>query len=489
MKEFLLKLKQNKRFLRIALVALGLIILAIVLIRKNGDDAVVKYEITNRTVSDSIELAGTVDVDRRVDLGFATSGRVTQILVKEGERVRKGQVIARVDQNSLSAQLIQARANELVTRVDTDSGTEGAADNLETEKVRQEALVNGAYQEYLSGDLQAYPIDELTRSVTPPTISGTYQGTQEGEYTITLYASASDSGYSYRLSGLETGRDNAFTRQAGKLGTRGLYVRFADGANYNNTTWVVPVPNTRSSSYASRKSAYNNARTLRDQILTSTENEYRRLTGGTSQSRSAAVKNQARAQVQAVYAELANGAVTAPFDGIVALNNLEVGQVANAYETYITIVGNMDMQLELNVPEIYINKVTEGNEVEVTLDAFPENPFVGIVEKIDIIDTVVDGVPVYQTLVSLKEPGDKIRIGMNAKARILTKEVKDVLAVPTHYLVDREGTKASVLIIDPETQKQTSIQIETGFEGNDGYVEVVKGLALGDVIIRPNIEE
>ena len=259
--------------------------------------------------------------------------------------------------------------------------------------------------------------------------------------------------------------------------------------NYHNTKWTIPIPNTRSSSYTSRKLAYDNARTLRDQVISSTENEYKRLAGASGVNRSNAVKNQARAQVQAVYAELANGALVAPFDGIVALNNLEVGQIANAYQSYVTVVGNMNLQLELNVPEIYINKVTVDNEVEVTLDAFPEEPFVGIVKKIDIIDTIVDGVPVYQTIVSLKETSQNIRIGMNAKARILTKEVSNVLAVPTHYLIEKESDKAHVLILDPLTEKQTTKEVVTGFTGNDGFVEIVSGLNEGDIILRPNIKE
>jgi len=487
MKDFLVTIRKNKHFTKILLGALLLIVLLILVVNKTKGTEQAKYQVTKRTVSDSIELAGTINVDRRVDLGFATSGRVIQVLVEEGEKVRKGQAIARVDQNGLSAQLIQARANEVVTWVDTDSSTTGAGDNLATEKIRQETLVHGTHQEYLSGDLQAYPIDELTRSITPPVISGTYVGTQEGEYKIEIYKSNSESGYSYNLSGLESGRGSAYSKQSGSFGTKGLFIRFTEGTNYQDTTWIIPVPNTRSSSFVSRKSAYENARTLRDQILKSTENEYRRLTGGTDVSRSEALKNQARAQVQAVYAELANGTVVAPFDGIVARNYLEVGQIASGYQPYITLVGDMRMQLELNVPEIYINKIAEGDEVYVTLDAFPDEPFAGIVEKIDIIDTIIDGVPVYQTLVRLIEPSDSIRIGMNAKARILSEEIKNVLAVPKHYLTNIEKDNTKVLLFDESDGQPKEVPVVIGFEGNDGYVVILSGISEGDTLVRPEL--
>ena len=57
----------------------------------------------------AIEASGTVEATEAV-LGFATGGRITEVLVREGDRVTAGQVLARLDTLVTTARLLQARA-------------------------------------------------------------------------------------------------------------------------------------------------------------------------------------------------------------------------------------------------------------------------------------------------------------------------------------------------------------------------------------------
>jgi len=76
MKDFLITIRKNKHFTKVLLGALLLIVFLILVVNKTKVTEQAKYQVTKRTVSDSIELAGTINVDRRVDLGFATNGRI-----------------------------------------------------------------------------------------------------------------------------------------------------------------------------------------------------------------------------------------------------------------------------------------------------------------------------------------------------------------------------------------------------------------------------
>ncbi len=58
----------------------------------------------------SLEISGTVRLKRETPLGFNTAGRIAAILVREGDVVERGQVLARLDPTSLSAASSSARA-------------------------------------------------------------------------------------------------------------------------------------------------------------------------------------------------------------------------------------------------------------------------------------------------------------------------------------------------------------------------------------------
>ncbi len=65
--------------------------------------------------SDELSLYGNVDL-RQVDLAFNNSQRIAQVLVEEGDRVERGQIIARLDTNRLEPQVAQAEAQVAAQR-------------------------------------------------------------------------------------------------------------------------------------------------------------------------------------------------------------------------------------------------------------------------------------------------------------------------------------------------------------------------------------
>lgn len=476
--------KIKKRY--IALGILIIVIILLVFVGKHHNGSYIEHVVQKQTVSDNLLLAGIVEAKERVDLGFASSGRVKKVNFNIGDSVKKGDVIAEIEQNYLESELTKAQANYTLTRVDTSINLESAQDGLEKQLAEQNSIVDGLYQEYLSGDLQAYNMDENgTRNFGIPVISGSYSGVKEGEYIVDVYNSASLSGSSFRLSGLENGVYTAEVYQPGKMGEIGLYIQFNENSNYNNSKWVVPVPNTRSSSYLSRKTAYENAVKTRDRIIADLENELARVSSvdsDTKISRGDAERQQSLAQVNAVYAQLGDGKIRAPFDGIIAKNELDVGEIVNAFTIQVVMFASNEKELHLNTPEIYINKISVGDSVDIIFDAFDKEVFKGTVQFIDFIDTEVDGVPVYETKVLLDEIDQRIRSGMNAKASIISEKKDNVLAIPAHYITTKNGIHTVMVSGDNEGDDYDIRNIELGLRGNDGFVEVTKGLQEGEVI-------
>ena len=468
------------------IIVIIVVIAGFIIFRRENADNYLAYTVERQDVSDELLLAGRIDSQKRVDLGFASSGRVKAINFETGDTVKKGQVIAEIEQNRLSAEFTQAQANLNLTRANTSTDISSAQNSIESLTQEQNAIVESLYREYLSGDLRAYNLDNEPGDKASPVISGSYQGTEEGQYIIDLYSSSANSGYSFRLSGIETGTFTAEEFQAGQLGLLGLFIQIDSSSSYNNTDWIVPVPNTRSSTYVTRKRAYENALATRTRVLTEAQNNLNRTNGIDAESNISidqARRSQAAAQVNAVSAQLGDGKIRAPFDGIIVKNDLEVGEIISAFVPEVTMFGDNTKKLQLNTPEIYINKIAVGDSVSIELDAYPEEIFEGIVDFIDVIDTEVDGVPVYRTDIILSSQDERIRVGMNAKASIIADKKESVIAIPNHYITTTDGISTVLFQINPrpiETEERT---IELGFKGNDGLVEIISGLRENDIIL------
>jgi RND family efflux transporter MFP subunit len=465
--------------------ALGVIAIALFLLKNNHTDSFTEYTVQKETVSDILLLAGTIDAKERVDLGFATSGRVNRVYFNVGDVVEKGQILAEIEQNRLESELTQARANFTLTKVNTSTDLVSAEESLDSQLKEQNTLIEGLYREYLSGDLQAYNTNINGKNVTAPIITGSYNDIIEGEYVLDVYSSNADSGYSFRLSGLDVGTYSAESSRAGALGGKGLYIQFSEGGPYGNSDWVIPVPNKRSLTYSTRKRTYESALATRDRIISDAENNLDRV--NTSQndaqvSRNQALRNQAQSQINAAASQLGDGKIRAPFAGVIAKNDLEVGEIVNAFTTEIVMFGGQEKELNLNTPEIYINKVVVGDSVEITLDAYKNIPLSGTVDFIDFIDTEVNGVPVYKTDILIDTLDERIRTGMNAKAKIIAEQKENILAIPAHYILRNDNGEQFVILRRDITKSEERI-IETGFRGNDGLVEITSGLNLGDIIL------
>ena len=485
------KLRKNKRIYIFIFMLVSALLIFLFFHKKEQNEQRDTFVVQKQDVAEKLRFAGIIDAERRADLGFAIGGRVIKNRVKEGSFVKKGQMLAEVDQSMTKSGLIQAKANYDLSKLSEYKNLENFKKEYEKTKNEQDIIVKNFKKQYLSGDLKVYLVGEhaLTKEIIAPRLTGNYRGIEEGKIIIEPYRSHSDTKYSYDYSGLSSGTATAEIKQEGKMGDTGLYLQFDPHTRYEYTTWEIPIPNPHSATYLARKSAYENALVKRDKILKDIQDKIDTLIekeGGASlfDTKIKAAKSQLDAQ----YIRFADGIIRAPFSGYVVKNNLEKGETVQGLVPHITIFANKKKKLVLNTPEIYVNKIKVGDDVEVVLDAYPDKTFHGKIRKIDEVQSIVDGVPVYETEVILDDDTNNIaRVGMNAHASITTEEKKAVLAIPKHFIVQEKG-KSFVYIFDNDG-KEIKREVKTGMEGNDGLVEILSGLFEGDTIIYKNNDE
>jgi HlyD family secretion protein len=136
---------------------------------------------------------------------------------------------------------------------------------------------------------------------------------------------------------------------------------------------------------------------------------------------------QAEAAVRLVDAQIAQLTLTAPMDGIVTSRSAQVGETATAGSPLLTIANLDEVTLVIYVPENRVGQVRLGQEVEVQVDSFPAQVFVGQVSNIAgeaeftprNVQTQEERVNlVFAVKVSIRNADQRLKPGMPADATI-----------------------------------------------------------------------
>lgn len=146
----------------------------------------------------------------------------------------------------------------------------------------------------------------------------------------------------------------------------------------------------------------------------------------------------AKASLRATQTNLNYTRILSPVDGIVISRNVDVGQtVAASFQTptLFTIAQDLTkMQVDTTVNEADIGRVKEGQDVEFTVDAYPDTIFKGKVFQVRNAPVTVSNVVTYTVVIKVDNKELKLKPGMTANASITTSMKKDVLKIPNASL-------------------------------------------------------
>jgi HlyD family secretion protein len=196
--------------------------------------------------------------------------------------------------------------------------------------------------------------------------------------------------------------------------------------------------------------------------------------------------DQARAKVKTAQAQLDKTILRSPIAGIVTKKDAKVGEIVAANEEVISVITDQNLEIDANIPETDIAKVTLGDRASITLDAYGEDViFQATVVSIDPAATVIEGVPTYKTTLYFAKYDPRIKSGMTANIDILTDKRENVLSVPTRAITTDGDVKTVKVLQSDNTIKK--ITIETGLRSSDGKTEVISGLKEGDRVITSNL--
>lgn len=172
--------------------------------------------------------------------------------------------------------------------------------------------------------------------------------------------------------------------------------------------------------------------------------------------------------------------IRAPFDGLVSQRFTEVGQMIERSMPAVQLVDASQMKLTINVTEDQIRYISDGAEVNVSVDAISES-FKGRVTAVGAKSAM--GARSFP--VEVRIPGDsRLKSGMFARASIEAGVMLDVYIVPRVAVIPEAG-RMSLFLVHDNMANKTSVQVV----GAEGDRIAITGIKSGDVVITTGNQE
>ena len=186
----------------------------------------------------------------------------------------------------------------------------------------------------------------------------------------------------------------------------------------------------------------------------------------------------AEAQLGVVERALRDATVTAPFSGLIARRTVSRGEFVAPGQELFELVALDPIEVEFHVNEVDSGRVAMGQTVGVRVSPFPDETFGATVTFVS--PTIDTRTRTLRVKAQLENREGRLRPGLFARVDLGISSREGVLMVLEEAILQR-ADGAVVFRANGENRVERVV-IETGVY-HEGYVEVVKGLASGDIIV------
>lgn len=173
--------------------------------------------------------------------------------------------------------------------------------------------------------------------------------------------------------------------------------------------------------------------------------------------------------------------LTSPISGIVIERNGTIGATVGSDANVFKIIDISRVWIDANVFEKDLERVKRGQEVKISVPAFPGTSFSG---RVILISSVVD--PETRSVkvrTEVPNPDGRLKPDMFANVQIITDLHSTAISIPQSAVLT-DGDKTVVFVSEGNGYKER--QVTTGIQGND-RVEIIDGLQAGDkVVVKGN---
>jgi multidrug efflux pump subunit AcrA (membrane-fusion protein) len=480
---------------------------------------------------------GTVIPAAEVDLGFQGSGLLTEVLVSVGDEVKAGDPLARLAD-------AQARRAVISAQLQVLQAEEALSAGMDTDRAEQEvalARANVAIAQLKLNDLLGWTPDEriveqaqasleaaevgyeavMTRSAYDLTLSARISLEQAQQSLVdsqAAYDTAWEPARDWELymteptstspnAGVATGPSMADRLESERASAERALQRAQQNLEIAQANYNLAWSGINDSDELNAWNNVLNARTTLEAAQTGPDEletqsaQVQVLQAEISLSQAQAELESSTEQLELALAQaelnleiaqedLEGTTLRAPMDGTVMAVSAQVGESVGS-AALVTIADVNQPTLEIYLDETDLNNIGVGFEVEVVLDALPDDVFTGHVVQVDPGLVTISGVTGVRALAQLDPSSyakpQALPIGANAAIDVIGGRAENALLVPVEALNEIAPGKYAVFVMDPTRDEPVFTLVEVGLM-DYSFAEIISGVDLGDVVTTGIVE-
>jgi len=452
------------------------------------------------TIMETVTGSGQVSSENQLDITSEVSGKVTSIKVKVGQKVKAGELIATIDSADAYIDLETARIAYAKLTEPAKIGDKVNAENTLSKSysdgfssisdafVEIAIVIDGLDDLFYSRD--GYLSDQISTNLNDTaesyrTIAAISYDKADNQYEALLneYKNLSRTSATSSIETMLMKTYDLTKAISGVLkNTQSTIVYISTSqAEYNSAvaptatvnvnTWSADINSQLTSLLSTKNSIESNKDTLDDLLNGADDLD---------------IKSE-RLSLQQKERAYAKYFIRALFDGVVGRIPVNVYDQAGSGTVIATISGNQKIT---NIPlnEVDAVKVVNDQRVELTFDAIPNLKINGKVIQVDLVGTASQGVVTYNIKIAFEDTDARIRTGMSNDVTIITKEIKDIIVVPTTAIKTRKvgGQQTNYVEILGTDGQPIQKNVILG-DSDDTNTEIKEGINEGDKIIIKTI--
>ncbi|MBI4187841.1 MAG: efflux RND transporter periplasmic adaptor subunit, partial [Chloroflexi bacterium] len=400
-------------------------------------------------LSVTVSGSGNIATSNETKLTFGVAGRIDKIYVEEGDRVKRGDILARLETDTLELAVIQAHVDQAKAQL--------AVTQSEV-AVTQAKL--GITQAGVTLQTATLELDKAQNLYKWPDMEIAQANVDKARHSV---QNAHD-----RLAAATTDETRAEWIRNIALAEANLIIeerKLNAMLSYADTEEVAikkrQVEAARQSLELSNQSLAQNQQSL----------ELTRKSLDLTQR----LLEQAERQLE-------KAVITAPFDGAIVNVSADEKDTVSPTTPIIHLIDSGSMELKIQVDEIDIAAVKTGQKAIIKLDALPNLKLDGKVSSISLLSSDKAGVIVYDIKIKFNATeGSGLRAGMSANADIVTTERTRVLLIPDRVVKkNSQGNTVVDVLVNGQAQER---MVVTGIS-NGTQTEIVSGLEEGETVVE-----
>ena len=446
-------------------------------------------------VSQIVEVSGSLVAVQDVALSAKQGGKLAEVLVREGDQVQKGQILARVDATDLESQVRVDEAEVASATAKVDQAKAAYEQEVTNVKAGIDSARASLAQQVASSEAQIKSAESALASAKA-SLSTTLEGARPEERNQTQ-ASLAVAQANYNKSESDLKRYKRL-HDAGAISDADFdqYQNSRDIAlaNLNSARAALRLQNegNRAQDIDRARQAVRQAEeTLRQTRAQSATNEMRRAdletaiaTRKQNNVKLADIKSaqasllEAKSTLAIAEQAVADTVVRSPIAGRISQRLAEPGQVITLSTVLLHVVSTGELYFEPSVPDTSASEIRVGEPVSVQVDAYPGRTFSGEVASVyPQSSTANRSLPIR---VVLENKDGQLKPNMFAHGNVTTLTHPNVVMIPTKALLMKDA-KTQVFVYKEGKAEERSVTV--GLSSPDGNFVEVNGLRPDDQVI------